>query len=529
MNEFPRWKMVTIVFVTLVAMLFAFPNLLSPETRDKLPSWLPSQGVNLGLDLRGGIHLVLQVQVEKALRRTVEGDTDEVRNAVREEKLRYGGVDVVDDHTMAVLVGEGESERLQTAMAKALPNYTIAPGEHAGKAALLLTLTPLSMEEIKKNAVDQAIETIRNRIDQFGVSEPVIQREGQDRVLVQLPGVKDTRRAKALIGRTALLEFKMVDEQGDLSAALAGRVPPGDALQYSKPAAGQSATPYLLKKRVALTGDLLTDARVAIDPQDNQPLVHITFNRKGGRKFADLTAESVGKRMAIVLDGVVYSAPVIREKIEGGRAQISGSFTPEEAHDLAIVLRAGALPAPVVVAEERTVGPSLGQDSIDAGMTSIIVGGVIVLIFMALYYRVFGVIADIALVFNIVILVAVLSMLQATLTLPGMAGIVLTIGMAVDANVLIFERIREELLLGRTPIAAIHSGYDKAFVTIMDSNITTLIAALVLFGFGTGPVKGFAVTLSIGILASMFTAILVTRWLVHLTYGRRRRVQSLAI
>jgi preprotein translocase subunit SecD len=387
-------------------------------------------------------------------------------------------------------------------------------------------------DQIKKLAADQALETIRNRIDQFGVSEPDIRRQGEKRILVQLPGIKDTKRAKALIGKTALLEFKLVDETHDLNNALKGNVPPGSEVLYGvkeDPATQRILkTPYLLKKRTLLTGANLTDARVQIDSQYNEPYVSIDFDKKGGRDFERITGENVKKRLAIVLDKKVYSAPVIQEKISGGKARITGSFTTEEARDLAIALRAGALPAPVNILEERTVGPSLGTDSIRKGLISMCVGGILVILFMIVYYRGAGLIADFALILNILLIAGGLAGFQATLTLPGIAGIILTIGMAVDANVLIFERIREELRIGKTPRAAVDAGYDKATLTILDANVTTLIAALVLFQFGTGPVKGFAVTLSLGVIASLFTALILTR-MVFDYYLMKRKTKRLSI
>jgi preprotein translocase subunit SecD len=387
-------------------------------------------------------------------------------------------------------------------------------------------------DQIKKLAADQALETIRNRIDQFGVSEPDIRRQGEKRILVQLPGIKDTKRAKALIGKTALLEFKLVDETHDLNNALKGNVPPGSEVLYGvkeDPATQRILkTPYLLKKRTLLTGANLTDARVQIDSQYNEPYVSIDFDKKGGRDFERITGANVKKRLAIVLDKKVYSAPVIQEKISGGKARITGSFTTEEARDLAIALRAGALPAPVNILEERTVGPSLGTDSIRKGLISMCVGGILVILFMIVYYRGAGLIADFALILNILLIAGGLAGFQATLTLPGIAGIILTIGMAVDANVLIFERIREELRIGKTPRAAVDAGYDKATLTILDANVTTLIAALVLFQFGTGPVKGFAVTLSLGVIASLFTSLILTR-MVFDYYLMKRKTKRLSI
>ncbi|MBW2635363.1 MAG: protein translocase subunit SecD, partial [Deltaproteobacteria bacterium] len=351
--------------------------------------------------------------------------------------------------------------------------------------------------------------------DQFGVSEPDIRNQGKKRILIQLPGIKDTKRAKELIGETALMEFKRVDEAGDISAALKGSLPPGTQLLYQikeDPATNRIVkTPYLVKKRALLTGAYLTDAKVQIDSQYNEPYVSIEFDKKGGRIFSQITEQNVKKRLAIVLDSKIYSAPVIQEKISGGSARITGNFSTDEAHDLAIVLRAGALPAPVEIIEERTVGPSLGADSIKKGLVSMCIGGIFVILFMVIYYKGSGIIADVALILNILLIAGGLAAFQATLTLPGIAGIILTIGMAVDANVLIFERIREEMTLGKTPRAAVDAGYSRATLTILDANVTTLIAALVLFQFGTGAVRGFAVTLSLGVLASLFTALILSR------------------
>jgi len=386
---------------------------------------------------------------------------------------------------------------------------------------MILDLPDEETDRIKTLAVDQALETIRNRIDQFGVSEPDIRQQGTNRILIQLPGVTDTQRAKELIGKTAILEFKLVNESIDPEEAEKSGVPAGSALYYqvrNDPATNREIrTPFVLMDRTLLTGAYLTDARVQIDSQFNEPYVSINFDSKGARIFERITGENVKKRLAIVLDNKVYSAPVIQEKIAGGEARITGYFTTNEARDLAIVLRAGALPAPVKILEERTVGPSLGADSIRKGLTSMLVGGVLVLVFMMIYYKASGIVANLALILNILLIAAGLSAFQATLTLPGIAGIILTIsmtiGMAVDANVIIFERIREELDIGKTPRAAVDAGYERSTLTILDANVTTLIAALVLFQFGTGPVKGFAVTLSLGVIASLFTSLILTRYI----------------
>jgi preprotein translocase subunit SecD len=395
-----------------------------------------------------------------------------------------------------------------------------------GKGLVSLKIKDKRAAEIRKMAVEQSLETIRNRVDQFGISEPEIIPQGTDRIIVQLPGVKDPGRAKNLIGRTALLEFKLVDDEHSLDEALKGNVPEGSVVAYEsrldRTSGRRSEIPLLLKNRTLMTGDALESAKVQISDRFGEPHVSLKFNTQGGNDFDRITGENVKKRLAIILDGVVHSAPVIQERISGGQAQITGSFTMDEATDLAIVLRAGALPAPVNILEERTVGPSLGQDSIDKGTWASIIAGIMVLLFMIFYYRMTGIIADVALAMNMLLLLGVMVAFKATLTLPGIAGIVLTIGMAVDANVLINERIREELRLGKTLRAAVEAGYTKAFLTIFDSNVTTLVAALFLFGFGTGPVKGFAVTLTIGIVVSIFTAVFVTRIIFdHFIWDRK--------
>jgi preprotein translocase subunit SecD len=402
----------------------------------------------------------------------------------------------------------------------------ISVPDNEDQPSFQLSLLPRAKSRIMKMAVDQALETIRNRIDQFGVSEPDIRPQEDNRILVQLPGIKDPKRAVDLIGKTALLEFKLVDEDHSVEEALKGNIPPGDEILYEvtiDPKTGhEKKIPFLLKKRTLITGEYITDARVQFDSQYSEPYVSLSFDARGARLFEQITGQNIKKRLAIVLDKKVNSAPVIQDKISGGKAQITGRFTTDEARDLAIILRAGALPAPVKIIEDRTVGPSLGKDSIEKGFKSMIIGGLVVVIFMVVYYGISGIITDLALLFNIVIIMAGLAFFGATLTLPGIAGIILTIGMSVDANVLIFERIREELRLGKTARASIEGGYGKALVTILDAQVTTLIAALVLFQFGTGPVRGFAVTVSIGIIGSLFTAIFVTRIIFDYLYVQRR-------
>ena len=525
MHKYPSWKYWLILVVFIISMMGALPNMTS------VPSWWPasmSQPMSLGLDLKGGVHLVLDVDVDKAVAHSVEEDVSSVRQELRKARLRYSKLASEQQVIDVQLKQAGDIDVAEKLLGKALPAYHISRTADNG---LRLELKADEAKEIRKFAVDQAIEVIRGRIDALGTTEPVIVKQGDHRILVQIPGYEDTAHAKELIGRTAQLEFKLVDEKGDLDKALKGIIPPGDIIMYGPEQTRDGKPyrqPYLLKKHTELSGTEIADARVSIDSRFNEYAVTLKFNSKGARKFDKLTAQHVGERFAIILEGVVNSAPVIRERISGGSAQITGSFTPKEAHDLAIVLRAGALPAPVKVVEERSIGPSLGQDSVDQGMNSIIIGTILVLLFMIVYYRMFGLVANVALIFNMILIVAAMSMIGATLTLPGIAGIVLTIGMAVDANVLIFERIREELHLGKTPLAAIDGGYDKALSTIVDANITTLIAAIVLFQFGSGPVKGFAVTLSVGILASMFTAIMVTRAIIAKA-TERGRIEKLSI
>jgi preprotein translocase subunit SecD len=512
--------------VIVAALIFVLPTVR--------PGIWPHKQINLGLDLQGGMHLVLEVDTDKAVEDTIERLAQDLRASIRKERVRIQSIDRVKNYRIAISIqGEENIANFNKLLDSEYKDVRLADtGESGGIQTFVLDLPDEEVAHIKRLAAEQALETIRNRIDQFGVSEPDIRHQGEKRILIQLPGIKDTKRAKELIGKTALLEFKLLDETGDIGAALQGDVPPGTQLLYETKTDASTnrttKTPYLVKNQALLTGAYLTDAKVQIDSQYNEPYVSIEFDKKGGRIFAQITEQNVKKRLAIVLDNKVYSAPVIQEKITGGSARITGNFTAEDAHDLAIVLRAGALPAPVNIIEERTVGPSLGADSIRNGLMSMCIGGILVVLFMVVYYKGSGIIADIALILNILIIAGGLAGFQATLTLPGIAGIILTIGMAVDANVLIFERIREEMALGKTPRAAVDAGYSRASLTILDANVTTLIAALVLFQFGTGPVKGFAVTLSLGVLASLFTALILSRtifeyFLVH------RKVKTISI
>lgn len=518
-----------------MAAVFILPTATMYLKGTSEPDMWPHKKINLGLDLQGGMHLVLEVQTEKAVENAMSLKISDIRQALRQKAMKNRGVVLVDQSSKlnVKLLSPDDLPEFKGIIADDFPDLEIAATSEGGDVTLVtLAMKTAEAERVQKFAADQALETIRNRIDEFGVSEPDIRKQGENRILIQLPGITDTKSAKDLIGKTATLQFRLVDEDSDVRAALETHAPAGSELLYlvrKDPATGaESSTPMLIKKRVLLTGDSLTDARVLFDNMANEPYVSIEFDRKGGHIFSKVTGDNINRRLAIVLDDTVYSAPVIRTKIPGGQAQITGGFTMDEARVLAIALRAGALPAPVKILEERTVGPTLGADSIRKGVWSMIMGGLAVILFMAVYYKGAGLIADLALVLNVTLIAAGLAAFQATLTLPGIAGIILTIGMAVDANVLIFERIREELNLGQSPIAAVEAGFEKATLTIMDANVTTLIAAIVLFQFGSGPVKGFAVTLGIGILSSLFTALVVSRLLFD-SILRKANVKTLSI
>jgi preprotein translocase subunit SecD len=520
----------------MALILFAI-ILLLPTLTSQLPQWwskiLPSEKIHLGLDLQGGMHLILEVEAEKAVESYVERVKNNLRDDLKDKGVPVGKLER-EKSSQIILEVSGEKEKWEKlisqryAMMQELSSSTLDKGIWR----VVLVLDSRQAEQIKKNAIDQALETIRNRIDQFGVSEPEITLQGTDRILIQLPGIKDPQRAINLIGRTALLEFKLVDEEEDIEEALKGKIPEGDIIlnhrSVDPKTGGLKKVPYLLKEKTLMTGEVLKDARVSIDSQFHEPYVALEFDDIGAKLFEQITGANVKKRLAIILDDNVYSAPVIQEKIAGGRAQITGRFDMKEASDLAIVLRAGALPAPVKIIEERTVGPSLGQDSIHKGIVSTLISAALVVLFMIFYYRFSGVIANVALVLNIILTLATLALFRATLTLPGIAGLVLSVGMAVDANILVHERIKEELRWGKTIRAAIDQGYHRAFITIIDSNLTTLIAGILLYQFGTGPVRGFAVTLCIGILANIFTAVYITRWMFDF-WTLKMKVKQLSI
>ena len=511
-----KWRFILTGVVLFGALIYLMPTLTK-----SLPDWwekyLPTDRIHLGLDLQGGIHVILEVEVEKAVESTTERVILDLKEVMRKKDIFYDSIMREGMRQIQIRgVSLSDRGRLEEILSDQFGNLDASstPGERGTNFEI--SLTGKEVQAIEQGAADQALETIRNRIDQYGVSEPTIQKESENRILIQLPGVKDPDRAINLIGQTAVLEFKIVDDEHSLEEALRGQVPVASEILFQRvydPETNQTRKiPMLIKKRTLMTGDVISDARMAMSGQSfNQPHVSLRFNPRGARVFDQIAAEHVNQRLAIILDNNVYSAPVIKQTRYGGQAVIEGNFTAEEAHDLAIVLRAGSLPAPVKIAEERAVGPSLGSDSIRQGLISILAGGVLVLVFMCVYYRVAGVVADLSLIFNIALVMATLVVFKATLTLPGIAGLVLTVGMAVDAIVIILERIREELRVGKTTRAAIDSGYKKAVLTILDANITTMIAALVLFQFGTGPVKGFAVTLSIGVFWSVLLAIFFTR------------------
>jgi len=523
---------VLIIALTLLSLVAIAPTFF----RDSLPAlWTKTfNPVHLGLDLQGGMHLILGVDTDKAIEGRLDGLVDHLDTLLREKDLVYKRVERTGNDELSVTVYDKDAAASLDKLVKESLGILDTAGESQDGSYLIkkYRLNSREAQAIREMSVRQVLETLRNRIDQFGVSEPILQQEGADRILIQLPGIQDPERAIALLGQQARLEFKMVAEDADPQAAIKGNLPPGTQLLYERrpdrTTGKVTEIPLVVQEKTAMTGDLLANAQVRIDSRFNEPYVAIDFNAIGAKRFDQVTAASVGKRMAIVLDNKVYSAPVIRERISGGSAQISGSFTEQEATDLAIILRAGSLPAPVSILENRTVGPSLGRDSIAQGKMAVTLAFLFVAIGMILYYRWCGVVAIISVILNLLMLLCALIFFRATLTLPGIAGIALTLGMAVDANVLIYERVREELRHGKTAKAAIESGYEKAFWSIMDSNLTTLLSGLILFQFGTGPVKGFAVTLSVGILTTLFTAMFCSRWIFDL-YMQNRVIKRLSV
>ena len=502
-------------------------NLLS-----RTPGWLAAlhaAPMYLGLDLRGGVHFMLQVDMQAALTKKAESLAGDLRTVLREKNVRHGGI-ARNGQTIELRLRDAATvEAARRVLLDQFADLQAVETQEGTDTRLTLSLKPQSVRLVQEQALKQNITTLHNRINELGVAEPVIQQQGLDRIVVQLPGVQDTAKAKDILGRTATLELRMVDESVEGRSAEAGGMVPFGAERYLD----RNGQAVIVKKQVVLTGDNLTDAQPGFDSQTQEPTVNLTLDAKGARIFKDVTRESVGKRMAIILfekgKGEVVTAPVIRSEIGGGRVQISGRMTSTEAADTALLLRAGALAAPMEIIEERTIGPSLGADNIAKGFASVTWGFVAVAAFMCVYYMLFGVISSVALAVNLLLLVAVLSMLQATLTLPGMAAMALVLGMAIDANVLINERVREELRNGASPQAAIHTGYDRAWATILDSNVTTLIAGLALLAFGSGPVRGFAVVHCLGILTSMFSAVFFSRGLVNLWYGSRKKLKTVSI
>lgn len=494
------------------------------------PEWLNSIGalpMYLGLDLRGGVHFMLQADMDGALSKSLDRYSTDIRSSLREQKISSAGLNRENSQLIIKFRDEQSRSKAETELKKIYSDLDLRTQDTDKDFRLLASIKPEAHIRMQSATIQQNITTLRNRVNELGVAEPIIQQAGPDRVIVQLPGVQDTAKAKDILGRTATLEIRMVDDESDIEAALRGHIPFGTELFTER---GGGA--LLVKKQVLLTGDRITDAQPGFD-NDNQPAVHVSLDSNGSRIFKQLTRNNVGKRMAILLvekkHTEVITAPVIREEIGGGRVQISGRMSSVEARDVALLLRAGALAAPMEIVEERTIGPSLGADNISRGFNSTLFGFLAVALFIMLYYRAFGVISALALGANLLLLISLLSIIQATLTLPGMAAIALTVGMAIDANVLINERIRDELRNGLTPHLAISAGYERAFGTILDSNITSLIAGIALFAFGSGPVKGFAVVLCLGILTSIFTAVTVSRAMVNLTYGGHRKLEKISI
>lgn len=533
MLYFSRWKTILIWLTVLLAVIFAIPNILTPSMRASLPDFVPSKPMTLGLDLQGGSHMLLQIDRKELIDERMQTLRDDVRRSLRDERIGYTGLSIID-RTVSVTIRDlaelGNAQEALSVLSEPVSTSLFSGGtinevdfvaSEDGKISV--TFTEDGIDYRLRTALEQTIEVVARRINELGTTEPLVQSQGVDRILVQVPGLDDPERLKALLGQTAKLNFRFVDRTMPVLEAMNGRPPAGTEVLPSVEAEGEN---YIVETQVIVAGENLSDAQAGFDQRTNEPIVTFRFDTKGAQRFGQATQRNVNREFAIVLDNQVISAPVIREPILGGSGQISGNFTTESANDLAILLRAGALPATLTIIEERTVGPGLGADSIAAGETASVIGGILVIIFMMLAYGRFGLIANLALVVNVAMVIAALSILGATLTLPGIAGIVLTIGMAVDSNVLIFERIREEMRGGRSVIQSIDAGFSRALSTIIDANVTTLIAAIILFYLGTGPVRGFAVTLAIGILTTMFTAFTLTRWLVA-DWVRRKKPKDL--
>jgi len=515
MVQISRWKMIAILFFVFIGFVYALPNALSPSAREwtaaNLPSWVPNKTINLGLDLRGGAHLLYDIDVDAVFKEQAELLRQDLSGELRKAKIERTGLGMIEGGVKLTLKDPADGEAARKIIRRLQSDLDIS----TDGAVIEAVLNDTGRQAVYDQTIAQSIEIVRRRIDELGTTEPVIQRQGEDRILIQAPGA-DSAALQGIIGKTAKLTFHLVAQDASKAGV------------KNLPSAEQPGVRIPVERRAMLTGDMLNNAQPGFS-QSGQPVVTFALDRRGTKRFCDVTKKNTNRPFAIVLDNEVLSAPNINEPICGGRAEISGSFTLEEVSDLSILLRAGALPAPMKVVEERTVGPSLGADSVEAGKIAALIGLAGVLLFMAIAYGLFGLFANVALISNVALMFAILSSLQATLTLPGIAGIVLTIGMAVDANVLIFERIREEMRAGRSPISSIDAGYSRAMSTIIDSNLTTLIAAVILFSFGTGPVKGFAVTLGVGIVTSFFTSFMVTRLMVVSWLWRKKPSNSLPV
>ena len=516
------WKIWVILVLCALGAIFAAPNLLPANRAAQIPNWLPHRQVNLGLDLQGGSYLLLEVDTASVLRERLTNLLDGVRTAMRRDRIAISNLAI--EGTSGVTFKVRDRADVEKARAAVRDIDATARVTAVDDDTIAIRFDQREIADLNRKTLTQSVEIVRRRVDETGTKEPTIQTQGTDRILVQLPGLKEPERIKALLGKTAKLTFHMLDQNTPIADARSGRVPPGDLLLPGDRAGEE----FLVQRRVLVSGDRLTDAQPGTNQQTGQWVVNFTFDGVGARQFGDVTRQNVGRPFAVVLDGKVITAPIIREPILGGRGQISGNFNAQSASDLAVLLRAGALPAPLKIIEERSVGPDLGADSIRAGVYSCIAGFVLVVGYMIAAYGLFGFFADLALIANLALIIAAMSLLQATLTLPGIAGILLTVGMSVDANVLINERIREETKNGKTPMAALDAGFSRALSTIVDANLTTLIKMLLLYSFGSGPVKGFAVTISIGILTSMSTATLLVRLLI-LTWLRWKRPKMLPV
>lgn len=525
MLHFPRWKIVLIVLSCLVFVVFSIPSFLSKETRDSLPEWMPKRAVTLGLDLQGGSQLLLEVDFSAYEKEQLTDLADEIRIKLRSEKIGYKAL-AVNDGKVVFTLRDDVTADVTSVIQTMNPDLLI---EKSG-ASYTVVFSKKWEQNSRQQVLEQSLQIIGRRIDETGTKEPIIQRQGDKRILLQVPGLADPERLKEILGRTAKMTFHLVNEEVSATDIASGIAPAGTRLVASSDGGRYEGAPhkYAIFSRVMVSGDMLVDANTGYDPDTGEPVVTFRFNTTGARKFGEVTSDNIGKPFAIVLDNKVITAPVIRSAILGGSGQISGNFTVQSANDLALLLRAGALPAPLKIIEERSVGPSLGADSVQAGVKASLIGILMVVIFMVAFYGLFGMFANIAMIVNAFMTMTLLALFEATLTMPGIAGIVLTVGMAVDANVLIYERIREETKNGKTPYAAIQDGFKMAFGTIIDSHVTTLVAALILYYFGTGTVKGFAVTLAIGILCSLYTSVLVTRLMV-VTWLKRTRPKVLSL